>query len=176
MLLELPLNVFFKHLFKAALSNSPNCYILHRFSSKNSLSLNHQKTTKDCTSTRNCLQISYRWQGNEQIGFAASFHDRTAEYQIQPAGVWFTGPTESPKHVTSQWKPLSQAMMLHEFKTQLEKFTEKLTRVLKPDHNPLLRGILTPTQTPTERVHHKNITLCLHHSYFPKCFLLPHRS
>lgn len=68
MLLELPLNVFFKHVFKAALRNSPNCYKLHTFSSKNSISLNHLQITEDCTSTTNGLQIYYRCKKMNRLG------------------------------------------------------------------------------------------------------------
>lgn len=83
-------------------------------------------------------------------------------YQIQPAAVWLTGITEGSKYVTSQWNPLSQvavhATKSCEFKRQLEKFTEKLPEVVKASYNPLLRGILTPTQTPTGRAEHRSIT------------------
>lgn len=67
------------------------------------------------------------------------------------------------KHVTRQWNSSSQAAAVHatmscEFKRQLEKFTDKLPGGLKASHNPLLRGIQAPTQTPTGRVHHRSIT------------------
>lgn len=53
--------------------------------------------------------------------------------QIQLAGVWLP---EDPKHVTSQWNTLPQATTLHELKRQLEKLTEKLPGVLKPNQQP----------------------------------------
>lgn len=56
--------------------------------------------------------------------------------------------------------------ILHGLKRRLGKFTEKLPRVLKPNHNPLLSRILTPT--PIGTVHHRGITPCLHCSYLPQ--------
>lgn len=149
--LELSLNVFYIHLYRAAHSNSPHYYKFHRSFSKK---IYIHQTPEDDKRLHfhqkwsvNPLQVQRYEQGLGSLSHSMTelrsiisnqqvFSSRLPQIVLHKIRSFVNAPVELL--VTG----CVDAKMLSEFKRQLEKFTEKLQGWLKLKHYHLLSKIL----------------------------------